>query len=328
MYKPMDACVLFGKGEKMNYKHFGELLRELRESRTMTRERLAEGICTSKQIYRIEKGEYEPSLYLLNMLSIKFNMDLNGYFKMHFSNSSIVAYRGIEKLNAALEAGNLNLIRTLISQYKNHEDFLKGENLQHILYCKSLCSTLLDHDDSQALRYCTKGLVVENPAFSIDTIRENIYSNVGFSLLNCMSRNYMTLGDLHTSMKILEDMLYVIEHYILETPYAMYKSDGFAKKIYQNTLYNLSVQLYKIGNTQEALENVNKGIEFSLKEYNLRFLPELLTIKFRVLYSMEEYTEAKKYYHQAKNLLLLNRQEEKIKEIEELVVSEYPLLLQ
>ncbi len=40
----------------MNYEHFGVLLQELRMKYNMSREKLAENICTLKQLYRIEKG--------------------------------------------------------------------------------------------------------------------------------------------------------------------------------------------------------------------------------------------------------------------------------
>lgn len=311
----------------MNYEHFGMLLRELRESRNITREQLAQNICTPKQIYRIEKGEYEPSLYLLNQLSIKFNMDLNEYFKMYFSSKSIVAFDGIKNLNKAVENNDVKALKKIVEKYENVKDFKQGENLQHILYGKALCTALIDGNYTKSLEYCYNGLLVENPNFTIDTIAEHTYSNVGLSLLNCMSRNYMALNKLNIGIKILTDLLSVVEYYIFESPYPMYQTSEFSKKFYQNTLYNLSVHLLKSHDTKNALNYVNKGIEFSLKEYNLRFLPELLFIKFRLLYHMENYTESKEYYIQVKNLLTITRQENKLKELEETVTNEYPLLL-
>lgn len=325
----MDAYVHLIKDVKgMNYEHFGELLRELRESRNITREQLAQNICTPKQIYRIERGEYEPSLYLLNQLSIKFNVDLNDYFKMYFSSKSIIAFEGIKSINKAVENNDIIAVNTLIKKYENLPDFKQGENLQHILYGKALCAALISQNYPQSLQYCIDGLKIEAPDFSIDNISQNIYSNVGLALLNCMSRNYMALNKLNTGIKILMDMLSVIEGYILESPYPMYQSSEFSKKIYQNTLYNLSVHLLKLGEIKNALNYVNKGIDFSLKEYNLRFLPELLFIKFRLLYRIENYTESKEYYHQAKNLLIILNQPAKLAELEETVSKEYPLLLQ
>ena len=81
----------------MNYEHFGNLLQELRLKYNMSREKLAQNICTPKQIYRIEKGDSEPSIYLLHQLSIKFNLDLNEYYKNYFTFNTIIGLEGIRE---------------------------------------------------------------------------------------------------------------------------------------------------------------------------------------------------------------------------------------
>lgn len=312
----------------MNYGHFGILLRELRESRNLTREQLASNICTPKQIYRIEKGEYEPSLFLLNKLSIKFNMDLNEYYKMYFSNRSILAYEGIEKMNEALANNDIQLVNNLINKYKDNKDFKQGENLQHIYYGQALCAALLDKNYNLSIEYCMKGLHIENPVFTIDTIKECTYSNVGINLITCISKNYMALNQSEIGIKVLTDLLYVLEHHVLNSPYAIYKGSEFTKKIYQNILYNLCLYLLDTDDKKNALSYANKGIEFSIKEHNIRCLPELLCIKFRLLYHMDNISESKISYIHAKNLFEITGQNAKIQDLEQAVLKEYPKLLE
>lgn len=60
----------------MDYKHFGELLKEIRTSKGLTLQDLAEDICSVRQLSRIEKGENNPSVYILHNLSKKLNIDL------------------------------------------------------------------------------------------------------------------------------------------------------------------------------------------------------------------------------------------------------------
>jgi transcriptional regulator with XRE-family HTH domain len=130
----------------MHYEHFGMLLQELRKKHNMSREKLAENICTTKQIYRLEKGTSEPSIYLLHQLSIKFNMDLNEYYKMYFTKNTLVGLEGTKTINLAIENENLDLIKSLIEKYESLEDFKQGHNLQHIYYGKALLSALSDKD--------------------------------------------------------------------------------------------------------------------------------------------------------------------------------------
>ncbi len=283
----------------MNYEHFGEFLQELRLSRNMTREQLAQGICTPKQIYRIEKGVYEPSLYLINQLSIKFNLDLNDYFKMYFTNITITGLEGINNINSAIESGDMPLLRSIINKYEDLEDFKKGENLQHIYFGKALCCALLDDDYKTSLEYCYKGIHVEYPAFDLDKISKNMYSNVGISLLNCMAQNFFAMEEFNKGMHVLTELLTILEIYAINSPYPLFKSSQYSRKTYQGVLYNLGVRLFEHGDTKKALNYVELGIEFSLKEYNLRYLPNLVFMKFKILYSEKKYEEAREYYNRA-----------------------------
>lgn len=308
----------------MSYEHFGILLRELRESRNLTREQLAQNICTPKQIYRIEKGVYEPSLYLLNQLSIKLNMDLNEYFKMCFSSQSIIGYEGIKSINNALDNNNIILLKELIQKYENLQEFKEGENLQHIYYGKAIYTALLENKFDTSIDYCIKGIILENSEFTIDTITHSTYSNVGLSLINCISMNYMAMMKTDAGIKILIDLLYVLDHFIINSPYPMYQATHFSKKIYQSTLSNLSLQLMKKGEVNLAFDYVNKGIEFSLKENSLRYLPDLHFMKFSLLYLQENYEEAKEYYNRLIYLYKITNQEDKINELHDSLKDEYP----
>lgn len=308
----------------MNYKHFGEFLQELRLSRNITREQLAQNICTPKQIYRIEKGVYEPSLYLINQLSIKFNMDLNEYFKMYFTNITIAGLEGINSINAAIESGNTPLLKTIIDKYENHEDFKTGENLQHIYFGKALCYALLDNDYNNSIDCCYKGVQIEYPTFALDKITKNMYSNVGISLLNCMAQNYFAMNQYNKGIKILSDLLIILETYVINSPYPLFKASQFSKKTYQVILYNIGAHLFDHGELKIALNYIEKGIAFSLKEYNLRHLPNLVFMKFKILYSEKKYKEAKEYYNRAFYLYRITNKEAILADIEITAKTDYP----
>lgn len=308
----------------MNYKHFGEFLQELRLSRNMTREQLAQDICTPKQIYRIEKGVYEPSLYLINQLSIKFNLDLNDYFKMYFTNITITGLEGINHINAAIESSNITLLKSIIDKYEVLEDFKKGENLQHIYFGKALCYALLDNNYKTSLDYCFKGIQVEYPAFNLDNITRNMYSNVGISLLNCMAQNFFAMDKYNNGMEVLTGLLTILEIYSINSPYSLFNASQFSKKTYQGVLYNLGVHLFEHGEIKKALSYVEKGIEFSLKEYNLRHLPNLIFMKFKLLYSEKKYEEAMEYYNRAIYLYKITNKDAILKDLENTAHIDYP----
>lgn len=310
----------------MNHEYFGKFLQELRLSRNMTRDQLAQDICTPKQIYRIEKGIYEPSLYLINQLSIKFNLDLNEYFKMYFTNSTIVGLEGVNSINAAIECGDVPLLKSLVEKHEKLEEFKKGRNLQSILYGKALCAALLEKDYTISLDNCYKGIYIECPDFTLDNIALNTYSNIGISLIICMSQNHFAMNLHNIGMKILLDILSVLDNYVIKTPYPMYQASQFSKKVYQAVLYNISFHLLNMGDMKTAQYYVEKGIDYSLKEYNLRHLSELIFMKFKILYQEQKYEEAKDYYHRTLQLYKITNKESRATDLEILAQTDYPEL--
>ncbi|WFR57009.1 helix-turn-helix transcriptional regulator [Anaerocolumna sp. AGMB13025] len=308
----------------MRYEHFGNLLQELRLKYNMSRETLAENICTAKQIYRIEKGESEPSISLLHQLSFKFNLDLSEYYKMYFTTNTITGFEGVKSINAALEARDMPLLKSMIETYEILEDFKKGENLQHIYYCKALCTALLDTDYTLSLEYCYEGIKIECPGFSIDKITENMYSNVGITLISCISNNYFALDQFDIGLKVLAGLLSVLETYAINSIYPLFNSLQFTQKIYQGLLYNMGFYLYEHGEYKDAIINVEKGITFSLKENNFRYLPGLLFMKFKLLYHDEKYDEALEYYKQALSLYKITNNESVLNELDSTAKNDFP----
>jgi Predicted transcriptional regulators len=308
----------------MEYEHFGNLLQELRAKYNMSREKLAQNICTPKQIYRIEKGYSEPSIYLLHQLSIKFNLDLNEYYKMHFTSNTIVGLEGIKSINTAIESNNITSIKSEIDKYEKLEDFKQGENLQHIYYGKALCSALLDEDYNTSLGYCYKGIQIECPDFNIDNISENMYSNIGICILCCISQNFFALDDHNNGIKVLTGIQAVLETFAIDSPYPLFQATQFSQKIYQTVLYNMGVHLFDHGEIDDSFTYIEKGISYSLKVYNMRRLPGLIFMKFKILYSLKDYEKAKEYYDHTLSLYKITDNKTSLTELEGSAKMNYP----
>ncbi|WFR57008.1 helix-turn-helix transcriptional regulator [Anaerocolumna sp. AGMB13025] len=308
----------------MKYEHFGNLLEELRLKYNMSREELAHNICTPKQIYRIEKGESEPSIYLLHQLSLKFRLDLNEYYKMYFTNHTLEGLEGIKSINHAIIVRDNHLLKSLIDNYEPMEAFKTGENLQHIYYGKALCSALLDEDYKKSLDYCYQGLRVECPEFNITSISKYMFSNVGLALLNCTSQNFFAMDNYDAGMLVLNGLLMVLESYVINSPYPLFRDTQFFKKFYQAILYNMGVHLFEQGEYKKSLIFIERGIKFSLQESNFRHLSELLFFKFKLLYHKQNYAEAREYYNQVISLCKITNKESILNELDSSAKIDYP----
>ena len=311
-------------GEKMNYNHFGELLKEIRTSNNLTLNELSKDICTTRHLSRIEKGESQPSVYVLHHLSKKFNMDLQEFYRIDYTSGSFENKKIRLKIGELIAKGKDDTLEKLIYELETNKDFKEGENLQYVLYGKAICSAYIDKDFRQSTLYCLEGIYIEDPTFSIETMENNLYSNVSLTLINLMGSNYDKMKKGKLSIQIFEKLMIILDNYILNNPFPMYRSVDIEKKMYQIISFNLSKIHMNNKNYEKSLEFVNKGIDFSIKENYMRFLPELLARKSRLLLEMSQLQKSKETYKICLSLYKLCRNQEDIKDIENEINQNFP----
>lgn len=312
----MVAYLILRYGDFMNYSHFGELLKEIRTSYNITLEELAKGICSIRQLSRIENGNSNPSLYILHNISKKLNIDLQKYYRIYFSSKSFIAHDFKSKLTILISNADLQELRELISKIENMDEFKEDENRQYILYGKAICNTHIDKDYHQSIEYCIEGLGIEDPDFSIDLIKSKLYSKIGLTILNLLASNYNRIGEKQKSFDIIESIFLVLDNHISNVSLNMYGSLDFEKKLYQSTAYNLSVLYMNKLDYNKSLEYVDKGIVFSKNENYMRFFPELLAQKSRLLFKMGFKDDSYSSFQDCLGFYRVCRKEEDIKKLE------------
>lgn len=308
----------------MKYNHFGELLKEIRMSNNLTLKELADDICSIRQLSRIENGESNPSIYILHNLSGKLNIDLQEYYRIDFTSGSFKTYNLRLKIGDLIAQGKDESLKKLISELEDKEEFIEGENRQYILYGKAICSTYLDKDYNLSNKYCLKGIFIEDPSFNIDNMQNDLYSNISLTLINLMAGNFDRMGKKEISAKVLKKLMIILDNYILNNPFPMYRSLDFEKKLYQSTSCNLSKIYMYNKKYEESLVYVDKGISFSIKENYMRFLPELLAQKSRLLLKMGCKDEASETYNMCLNFYKLCRSQEEIQFIKKKMKDNFP----
>lgn len=303
----------------MNYNHFGELLKEIRTMNNMTLDQLAEGICSTRHLSRIERGENNPSLYIIHNISKKLNIDLQEYYRIYFCSGSFIAYDFKSKFEQLLENSNIIGLKELIARIEKIDEFQTGENRQYVLYGKALYSSYLDSNYTLSNNYCVEGIQIENSSFQLDMgILENrLYSNVGLTMINLIGGNYNRMGEKDKAFNLSENLFLLLDYHIFHTPYTMYRTLDFEKRIYQSICYNLSTLCMKKSLYDKSLEYVNKGILLSKKENYMRFFPELLAQKSRLLYKMGSFDESYNAFKDCLSFYRICRNEDETKKIKE-----------
>lgn len=301
----------------MNYVHFGELLRDIRTSKGMTLEQLSDGICSVLQLSRIEKGDSTASLFILHNFSKKLNIDLQEYNRVFFTSGNFKAYNIRSSISQLIKNKNLIGLRNFINYVEGLDEFKHGENKQYILYSKALCTSYLDSDYFKSIDYCLEGLKIEDKDFKVSNIKDKVYSSVGLTMINLISVNYDKLGQTDLSFALSESLFTILENQIFTENFARYNSLDFEKKLYQSLGNNLSFFYMNKNQYTKSLEYINKSIAFSIEQSYMRFLPELLLQKSKLLFKMNMMYESYDLYKICLSFYKVLRNKDEIKKLEE-----------
>lgn len=103
--------------------YIGQVIKELRESKGISRNTLSNGICTEKYLYLIEKGQRTPSSEVSHLLSARLGVDLFQYYEYLDCIEPIYVHDAINKLNAYRRTTNFPESIALIRELEYHPDF-------------------------------------------------------------------------------------------------------------------------------------------------------------------------------------------------------------
>lgn len=265
----------------------GHIIKKQRILKNMTQKELAEGICSAKYIYLIEKEERNPSAYTLDQLSEKLSIDLFEYYQyLEFENPvAVVEHR--KNMDKYIQAGDLEKLKEESLKAAQIEDF-KQEPLNYdILMIDSLYKGLLEDKTSEAINKLTTAL--EKKELNIDTL----------TLINSyivLSTCYQLEGKLGQAKDVLQITYEMIEN----------KKD-FPR--YHTVIINVMISLISYfynGKEYEKLKKYSKELLNFQEEYN-KFNQIYYPYFFLAYayYQTEQLAEAKHFFMKAIHSTLL-----------------------
>ncbi len=314
-------------GDKMKNADFGSLLKELRKLSRLTQADACKDICSLRQYVRLENNISEPSMYLVQLLSHRFNYDLLSYYKLIYCDQTLQANTLKTEADELVKNGDYKKLQHLISKIQTMPEFQRGENLQCLYYYKSLISCFYTQDYMQAINFCISGLHIEDTSITKTNFIGKISSNVGLSLLNTMACAFFKLSNTEKAIEIWNRILIDIEKK-MSINFSYYQSSiEFVKQLYLSTSYNIGIQKTLLEDYQSALEYFDKGIYFATQYNCLYYLTNIVRQKMRVLYSLKRYTEARRAYDVCMGLYILRNDISELENCEKIMKEDFPELL-
>lgn len=230
----------------------GDIIKEQRLFKNMSRKTLSEGICSEKYIYLIEKNERNPSAYILNLLSERIGIDLFEYYQyLNFKNKTLVVeYK--KKFERYIQLGNIKKLKEESVCASQLEDF-KCEPLSYdITIIDILYEALIEGKTSESIKKLNNIFKIEK--LNIDTL----------TLINAyivLSTCYQIEGQLENAREIVEIAYDMVKNKISFSRY---------NTVTINVLISLTSCLYNTKKYKELIKYSKYLIEFQEKynDYN------------------------------------------------------------
>lgn len=314
------------KGELiMSLNSFGKELEHLRESQNLSRAALSDGICSEKQLYRIEKSLSEPSIYILNHLSHRMNRDLFELYKIHNIDSNL-GFNEINIINTYIRDNNYKNLRKFLNTIDTHSLSSNSLFKEHYYYAQSLCFYKIDLDYNSALFYINKGLLLEYKSLNSD-ISNALFSNCGYCLLNLKASIFLHQNEYKKAFTLYLNIKDSLDKYFVDMDCSSYLSSSFVNKIYTAILSNLVMSSFFLNEYDKTIQYADIAINYSMKNYIMRHFQIILEFKARALYLLGHIDESSRLFNAA---ILLYEMDigynNYIIELKETISTDFPLI--
>lgn len=156
-------------------KHMGLLIMKLRIKEGMTRSALAEGICSEKFVYLIEKGERMPSAEVLKMFGNRLGANLWDYFEYMDCTEPFEVHRIIKNFTSCRNSNNFGKLKILTDEAAKLKDFRKKPYYYELNVNRIAVSLFYDHQPEEAEKKLTEILSQMEACYLNEEFTANMY---------------------------------------------------------------------------------------------------------------------------------------------------------
>ncbi|PKR77281.1 hypothetical protein CEY16_11120 [Halalkalibacillus sediminis] len=283
----------------------GKRIQELRHFFKMTQKELAEGICTSAYISRVENGSSIINADLLFMISEKFGVDINYFYDSPYSLREDHSLKVENEAREYVNIGDYEALELLI-QREEKTPFMQNERFkQFILWHKSICERYLYENLDEALK-------LMDAALSLCHTSEKAMSEREIQMFMHKANIYTDLDLDEKAIKLYQNLLTAIDTLPTLTN----------KSIAVMVHYNLVRMYFYQEMYDEVLELANDGINICKQTQSVYGLAHLYYIIARTYAELGNYQSALGYYRRSNDMFNFTNQErhskKALKEIQEI----------
>ena len=262
----------------------GDIIRDLRKSKKITQEELADGICSSVSISRIENGTQMPSGSTLEKILAKLGASTYQICNIYYKNERQQKFEELaQDATDALNRGDLDYAKSVLE--KLHEyDLNDASSKQMVSFINGVIMYLEKKDGAREL--LEEALSFTKPDFDFANFHNLLLSLTEANIIGVIAAAYVENGDVMKAVIISKELLAALKNQKSEV-----KGYGVSRV---DVAMNLATCLLKAGSCGEAFDVISETERWAISNYELTLMPELEYVKATVLHQCGRKEEAKK----------------------------------
>lgn len=276
---------------------FGELLRYHRNQSNLTRDQLSDGICSSRYIYDMEKGDKLPTLFMMNQLCDKLHINLYDEYSLILQRHNLETHERMLKLDACVHTKDISMVRKLIDEYKDLEDFQYGEPYFLLTYFKCLVLMHSENDKEAAVSLAYNTLKESYPEIDSEDFVFAKFSNSELQLVLIATTYSVDIGKAEQSKLLYKQTLSYLKRTLSDSEYVVNRNRHFEINLYSLLYYNYFSDFHTTGEFLE--EYLDFILDFQKNSKNEMNQSRLFFCKAYIYLSRGETELARTYYYAA-----------------------------
>lgn len=305
------------------YITIGEIIKYHRNELGISQETLAKDICSRKYISQIEGGKCFPTLFIINQLSNRLEINLYDTYALMLRHYDIDTHNKIEILNNHFNISSIKEIPKLISTFSALAGFKATEPAQYLKYAEALYLSNVTYSYDKSIEVSLGGLLLRYRTNEQIFQSTNHFSNIELSLILHLFVNYCRVEKFDCAKPYLSLLYNYLTNILSKKKYELNKNYHFEQNLLCSTIYNAFIFLKEKNYNIILYKKIVDAIKLMNFLKNSFKLPELLLCKSYIEYEQNEKTLAKKSFLQAHYLGELLYSYESITQLEKEILCEY-----
>lgn len=269
----------------MNEIYFGNVLKELRLKKQLSQEKLADGICTKRQLIRIEQNENLPTGFLLSEISKKLNENLEPFLLLANHENPMEVIELKKQLEYYFYEKDFIPLMNLINEYRKNHPNTPVDFQQYLGWYEGACKYSLPNYESPKMEYYIDLLKL---TMDFTTLQK---ACIGFRTFNELNIIHTIITIFYISEKKYKDALLLLP--LLIENYLKYYHE-YDINLLGRMYYNLATLHYQLDDYEAALNVCDIGIQTCLKERSFAVVADLYMSKASILMDLGHIEEANK----------------------------------